>query len=274
MQEGILTVLIGFAALAWIIEFPDKLLTSNHPFLSKAEVEIVKYRIDRDRKDSDVDPMTWGKVGKHLSDWKLWVYAFLFMSSTTPSYAFAYFLPVILKEGMGYSTLISQVMSAPPYIFAVIVAFAVAWWADKTRMRAPFIAGQAVCTIVGLVLTGYAIENNGARYFGAFLGIAGCTGNVPACLAYQSNNIRTNSKRSVGSALQIGFGSIGGIIASTVFRSQDAPRYIPGIWVTIACQFLILILLAITTTFFKRENKKQEQEGKVLEGCEGFRYTI
>lgn len=195
------------------------------------------------------------------------------MSSTTPSYAFAYFLPVILKDGMGYSTLMSQCLSAPPYVFAVIVAFAIAWWADKTRMRGPFIAIQAVVTLVGLVLTGYAVDNNGARYFGAFLGIAGATGNVPACLAYQSNNIRTNSKRSLGSALQIGFGSIGGIIASTVFRQEDAPRYIPGIWVTIGCQFLILVLVGVTTLFFRRENRKQEKEGKVLEGCEGFRYT-
>lgn len=267
-------MVIGFLAYIFIIDFPDKVLTSNHPFLTKAEVEIIKFRIDRDRNDSEADPMTLSKVLKHLSDWKLWCYALMFMSSTTPSYAFAYFLPVILNSGMHYSTLMSQLLSVPPYVFAVSFAFAMAWYSDKTRMRGPFIAFQAIVTIVGLALTGYAVNNNGVRYFGVFLGIAGSTANIPACLAYQSNNIRTNSKRSVGSALQIGFGSIGGIIASTVFRQKDAPRYIPGIWVSIGCQFLMLAIIAVTTSFFKRENRKQREEGKHLEGCEGFQYTI
>ncbi|KAF8464454.1 major facilitator superfamily domain-containing protein [Kalaharituber pfeilii] len=271
--EGIATVIIGILAFFFVIEFPDKVLTSNHPFLTATEVNIVKFRIDRDRKDSEDDPLTWGKVGKHLSDWKLWAFAFLYMCSTMPTYALAYFLPVILQEGLGYSMVMSQLLSAPPYVFAAVAAFALAVWADKAKTRAPFIAGQAIITIVGCALTGWA-TNNGARYFGAFLGAAGSIGNVPACLAYQSNNIRTNSKRSVGSALQVGFGSIGGILASTVYRNADRPRYLPGLWTTVGCQLLILVLLTICTAYFRVQNKKQEKEGKKLENCEGFRYTI
>jgi len=268
-----LTVLIGFAAFAFIIDFPDKVLNSNRPFLTKAEVEIIKFRIDKDRQDSEFDPVTLAKVGKHLADWKLWVYALLLMSCTIPSYAFAFFLPVILNQGMGYSIIISQVLSGPPCILSIFMAFTIAWYSDKTHLRAPFIALQAVITIVGLALTGYAIDNNGVRYFGVLIGFAGAAGNVPTCLAYQSNNIRTDSKRSVGSALQIGLGSIGGIIASTVFRQQDAPRYIPGICVSIGFQILILVLITIMSLFFRSENKKQKEEGRVLEGYEGFRYT-
>lgn len=220
------------------------------------------------------------------------------MCATMPSYAFAYFLPVILQEGMGYTPFMSQVLGAPPSVFAVIVCFALSWWADKLKMRAPFIMGQAVITIVGLVLTGYALENNGVRYFGSFLGVAGAAGNVPAILAYQSNNIRTNSKRAVGSALQVGFGrffphpfeylilrsqiftniiilagSIGGILASTVYRNQDRPQYVPGIWATLGAQFLMLILTGLMTMYFRNQNKNQEKKGKKLENCEGFRYT-
>ncbi|KAF8418451.1 major facilitator superfamily domain-containing protein [Tirmania nivea] len=271
--EGILTVLVGVTAFALMIDFPDKVLNSSHRFLTKAEVEIIKFRIEKDRKDSEADSVTLATLREHLADWKLWIYALLLMCVAVPAYAFAFFLAIILKDGMGYSTLMSQVLSTPPYFFAFIVAFATSWYADKTRLRAPFIVLQVVATIVGLIFIVYAVHNNGARYFGAFLGVAGYAGNVPACLAYQSNNIRTNSKRSVGTALQIGFASIGGIIASTAFRQQDSPRYIPGIWVTIGCQFLILVLVAIMSFHFKRENRKQEEEGKVLEGSEGFRYT-
>lgn len=267
------TVLIGFAAFVFIIDFPDKVLNSNRPFLTKTELEIVKFRIDKDRKDSEADAITWATARKHLTDWTLWMYALLFMSCAMPAYAFAYFLPIILKEGMGYSTQMSQLLSTPPYFAGVIVALAVSRWADKTRLRAPFIAVSTIVTIVGLTLTAYAIQSNGARYLGAFLGITGLAVSVPACLAYQSNNVRTHSKRSVSSALQIGFGSIGGIIASTVFRQEDSPRYMPGIWTSIGFQLLILVIITVMSVYYKSENRKQKEQGKILEGSEGFRYT-
>lgn len=272
--EGLMTIVIAIAAFFLIIDFPDKLLKTKHAFLSVTEIEIIKHRIDRDRKDSEADPLTWAKTGEHLKDWKLWVFAFLFMCTTLPSYAFSYFLPVILKISFGFSTEKAQLLTAPPYVFAVTIAMILATVADKMKMRGPFIAFQAIMTTIGLLVVLYA-KANGARYFGVFLGIAGCSGNVPAILAYQSNNIRTNSKRSVGSALQVGFGAIGGILASTVFREKDAPTYKYGFWATMGSQFLILVLLAISSTYFYIQNKKMREgkRSKPIEGAEGFYYT-
>ena len=125
------------------------------------------------------------------------------------------------------------------------------------------------------MMTAYA-SSNMARYFGLFFGWAGCQGNIPSILAYQSNNIRMQSKRSVGSALQIGFGAIGGIMGSTVFRQQDAPRYVTGLWVTAGLQMLILLLLTGMTLYFIRMNKRVERGtlARPLEGQEGFKFTL
>ena len=95
-------------------------------------------------------------------------------------------------------------------------------------------------------------------------------------LAYHANNIRINSKRSVSSALPIGFGAIGSVFASTVFREKDAPDYRNGFWVAIGCQLLTLLLLAYTTLYFKEKNR-QHKEGtldKFLENHPEFIYTI
>lgn len=105
-------------------------------------------------------------------------------------------------------------LSAPPYVFAAIYTFALAVMSDRLRMRAPFIATSNLVCIVGLAITAYA-GTIGVRYFGCFLTIAGAQSNVPAVLAYSQNNVRMSSKRSVTSALVIGFGGIGGIIASS-----------------------------------------------------------
>ena len=42
------------------------------------------------------------------------------------------------------------------------------------------------------------------------------------------NNLAGHYKRGVGMALQIGIGNFGGAIASNIYRTQDAPRYVLG----------------------------------------------
>ncbi|KAL7276758.1 hypothetical protein RUND412_000256 [Rhizina undulata] len=272
--EGLMTCMISLSAYFLILDFPDKILSKRGgKFLAESDVELIKALIDRDRQDSEADPLTWAKVIKHLSDWKLWIYALLMMCTAVATYGFSYFLPIILR-GMGYTTGMSQILSAPPYVGAIPIAFSLAWAADKAHMRSPFIAFQSIVAIVGLLLTAYH-RNNGVRYFGTFLGIAGCQGNVPAILAYQSNNIRMNSKRAVGSALQVGFGAIGGIFASTVYREVDAPRYLNGLWATIGCQFFILFAIAGMSFYFAAMNRaKREGKIKEIEGNEAFEYTL
>ncbi|KAG0641023.1 major facilitator superfamily domain-containing protein [Tuber brumale] len=272
--EGVITVAVALLAYLVLVDFPDKLLQRRRPFLTDSDVEIIKSRIDRDRDDSQADPLTWSVIGVHLMDWKLWVYALLFMNSAVPAYALAYFTPIILK-GMGYSTGVSQILSSLPYIPAIVVAFFLSWCADLTRLRAPFIAFGCLLVIAGLSITAYA-SSNSVRYFGIFLGLAGAQNNIPAVLAYQSNNIRMNSKRSVGSALQVGFGAIGGVFASTVYRQEDSPKYRNGLWATMGCQFLTLLLLACMTVYFKKKNRQHKEEtlDKPIENHPAFTYTI
>jgi MFS family permease len=178
-------------------------------------------------------------------------------------------------QSFGYGAGVSNLLAAPPVITAVISALIFAHLGDKYRLRAPFIAIQGIMVIIGLMITAYH-KKFSLRYFGIFLGQAGCQGNIPATLAYHSNNIRRQSKRAVASALQIGFGAIGGIVASTTFREKDAPKYLVGFWVTASLQFTILIILGVMTPYFYLQNKK-ESEGRLeepIEGQPGFRYTL
>ncbi|PGH36883.1 hypothetical protein GX50_00341 [[Emmonsia] crescens] len=270
--EGLITQVVAIGSWFLIIDFPDKAQATG--FLTEQEAEFIKNRIEKDRSDAVSDPLTWARCGEHLKDLKLWAFALMFMSTTMPAYALAYFSPTII-QGLGYSGGIANLLSAPPVVFAVICAYSFALLGDKYRLRSPIIATQCIIGIVGLMITAYHPEP-GVRYFGIFLGTAGCQGNIPAILAYQSNNIRMQSKRSVGSALQIGFGAIGGIIASTTFREIDAPKYVPGLWTTTGLQFFILALLACTTFHFQRRNKQVDAgtATKPIEGLVGFKYTL
>jgi hypothetical protein len=71
----------------------------------------------------------------------------------------------------------------------------------------------------------------------------------------------------------ISAGALGGVCGSTIFRRQDAPRYLPGMWATVAMQMVYMCIVAGLSFHFKRQNRKADQDGKVLEGVEGFRYA-
>lgn len=124
-------------------------------------------------------------------DAKVWGFAALFGLTTTVTYAIAYFLPIILKDGMGFSTAEAQCLISPPYVAAAIWMFTCAYFGDKYRIRAPFIIFNAVLGIVGLALLGFT-ENNGSRYLGVFFATISANSNIPCILTYQANNSKFN----------------------------------------------------------------------------------
>ncbi|OGE47299.1 hypothetical protein PENARI_c051G11455 [Penicillium arizonense] len=154
-------------------------------------------------------------------------------SLNTVTYAIAYFLPIILRDNMGFSVIASQCLTAPPYAFAGILMVVTSWIGDKYHMRAPILIFNSLVTLVGLPIMGFA-NTPAVRLFGVFLTTGGAQANIPACMAYQANNIRGQWTRAFASATLVGFGGIGAIAGSLIFRSQDAPAYIPGIWAAIA----------------------------------------
>ena len=68
-------------------------------------------------------------------------------------------------------------------------------------------------------------------------------------------------------------GGSGGVTGSMVFRSQDAPNYLPGIITCICCNVLIIIIVSILSVYFRICNRKADQGKLIIEGLEGFRYT-
>lgn len=150
-------------------------------------------------------------------DWKVWGYALIFFGTTTITYALAYFLPIILRVNMGFSIAAAQCLVAPPYVFGALIMYGTGYFGDRLRVRGPVIAFNMLLCIIGLPIMGFA-SNSGVRYFGVFLVTAGANANVPATMSYQANNIRGQWKRAFTSASLVGFGGIGGIAGSLVFR--------------------------------------------------------
>jgi MFS family permease len=273
IMEGIITCLVAVAGYFALVNFPDS-PKRNWKFLNDRETALIIARVNKDRGDAVAEKFAWKPFLGAALDLKIWGFAWIFGMTTTVTYALAYFMPIILRNGMGFSIGASQCLVAPPYFCAGLLMYATGWAGDKYHIRGPLIILNSIICLVGIPLIGW-VDNVGVRYFGVFLVAMGANSNVPATMAYQANNIRGHWKRAFCSATLVGFGGVGGIIGSLVFREQDVPHYRPGLWACIASQ-LIIILIVIALSFkFRADNKASERGELEIEGSEtGFKYTI
>lgn len=91
--------------------------------------------------------------------------------------------------------------------------------------------------------------------------------------AYQANNICGQWKRATVAAAITASNGLGGIAGSFIVRSQEAPRYITAIWVSIGSHIVIIGIAMGFSVYFWYANDKQKKGKIVLEETEGFKYT-
>ena len=136
-----------------IVDFPEKAQTAkglfNLHFLSNDEAAFVVARIEKDRHDAIPEEFHWVSYLKGAADLKVWGFAALFMLTTTNTYAIAYFLPIILNEGMGFNVAASECLISPPYVAAAIVMYTFAGAGDKYHIRSPFIIVNGCLALIG-----------------------------------------------------------------------------------------------------------------------------
>jgi len=159
---------------------------------------------------------------------------------------------------MGFSAQAAQVRTIPIYVTATILSLLVAVLTDRLRHRFGF-------CMLGIVLAsvGYALLLNyhlvvGVRYFALFLVVNGGFLSQPVAIVWLANNMAGHYKRSVGTAYQVAFGNLGGIIASNIYISNDSPFYKVGYGVSLG--LLWVSASACAALFFgaRRENRKRD----------------
>lgn len=272
IMEGVITFAIAMVAFWVLVDFPDK-ATKSFKFLNTEEVEYVVACIEDDRKDVIPEPFSWRDYLSNALDVKIWMYSSLFLLSALPTYGLTYFLPIILQKGLGYSVAKAQCLTAPPQIASGIVMFVESQLGDRYQIRGLWIAINVVLVLIGAPIVGF-VKTPGIRLFGVFLASMGAYPQIPAIITYQTTNIRGQWRRAFCSASLVGGSGVGAIAGSLVFRSQDAPSYVPGLIALMVANSLILLVVVILTLSMRRDNKLADNGKKVIEGLDSFRYTL
>lgn len=155
------------------------------------------------------------------------------------------YLPTIL-EGMGYTSLRAQGLSACPYLTAYVACVCASFLSDKARTRGLFViffccAGAAGYTILATVHVGSV----GVRYFATFLVCAGVFPAVALTFTWVTDNQGSASKRGAGLVIFGMVGQCGPILGARLFPKSDGPLYSRGMWVCAGILFSVALIALV-----------------------------
>lgn len=252
--EGGLTVFVSFFFYFLLPDFPEET-----KWLTPEEKVYVSARLQADQGRSSVErSITIKDVGNIFKDYKVILGGFMYFGLIVPAYGYAYFAPGILQT-YGYSAVQTQLHSVPPWAVSFGFSMCIAFLSDKTRHRFAFAIGAICVAIVGFGILIAVHDNTKLQYAALFLVASGAYTAMPIIVCWFNMNLGGHHRRSIGSAWQVGFGNIGGIIAVFAFLKKDAPKYIPGYSICIAFTIVSIIACVLYGFACWRENKKRDE---------------
>lgn len=274
IMEGVITCAVALFAVLFIIKFPDQEKANpSWKFLAPHEIDSIIARLNADRGDVEAEQFSWARFLEAGKDVYIYGFALILLFVTTVAYGFAFTLPIILSTKLRFSMAMSQCLGAPPYAASGVLMYGAAWFSDKYQTRGPVLVFLCLVSLIGVPIMGF-VENPWGQYVGVFISVAGTNSAIPAVMAYQANNIRGQWRRAFCSATLTGIGGIGGIAGALIFRTEDSPNYVPGFAACMACNVLIIMIVAVMTWYFRRCNAQADRGERVLLDDPTFRFTI
>ncbi|QRW07735.1 major facilitator superfamily transporter [Ceratobasidium sp. AG-Ba] len=254
-ESGAITIAIGFLAM-WIL--PD--YPHNTRWIRGTQRRLAQARLSEDAAEADEDganDSAFSGLMMALKDPKVPIFAVLACSQLL-GLSFVNFFPT-LTATLGYSTTVSLLLAAPPWIFAAIVCLLNARHADWTGERFFHIAGWWWVVILAYIIA-LSTMNTAGRYVSMFLMASGYAG-FALTLVWVSNAIpRPPAKRAAAIGIVNGFGNIGNLIGSFAWKAQWSPKYHQSMIIGIAALALASTMAFVVRTILVRANKRMDQQ--------------
>jgi MFS family permease len=280
--EGVITVVIACTAFFII---PDMPRTTK--WLTEEERQLATYRLIEDVGEDDwtssESQSFFHGLKLALLDIKTWILMIMGLAIVS-SASVTNFFPTIVKT-LGYSNVKTLLLTAPPYVLAVITTYANAWHADRTGERFYHIA-LPLCVGVAAFILCAATHSTAPRYVAMMLMVPGVYTGYVVSLAWISNSLpRPAAKRAAALAFINAISNTSSIYASYMYPQPKTgqPNLTVPLSVDCATAALAIIMAALMKMVLVRLNKKLER-GEHVEGAinavpgvaqeHGFRFLV
>ncbi|KAJ5811677.1 hypothetical protein N7474_007978 [Penicillium riverlandense] len=256
--EGALTTVFGISSWFFLPHSPE-----TASFLIAEEREAASQRMILDfhahaRHDySRENRFNWHWVRIGILDPNTLLNALGYLAIIIPIYSFAFFLPTIINT-LGYSPLISQLLTVPPNMAGFMTVLLLAALSDKVNIRGPLLIGGCLLAIIGYVMLLVGKEPT-TRYGGTFFVAAGIYPCSPITLGWLANQITPHYARATAGGFQIAVANLAAFVATFAYLPQDAPEFRLGNFINIGALILAIITTGVNIAYIKWENGKRER---------------
>jgi MFS family permease len=234
--EGVITIFIALCSYLILPNFPR-----TTTWLTEEERQLAVWRLEEDVGEDDwVDSQHQSfKHGLKLafSDVKTYVLMFLLFGLVAAGTVTNFFPTVVAT--LNYSDIDSLLLTAPPYVLAVITTYLNSWHADRTGERFLHIVCPLFFAVLAYILAA-ATTKTGPRYFAMMLMPAGVYSGYVVALAWISNSLpRPPAKRAAALAFINAISNTSSIYASYMYETSMG-EYLP-----------VIDILSLADTYFR-----------------------
>ncbi|KAF2792887.1 MFS general substrate transporter [Melanomma pulvis-pyrius CBS 109.77] len=254
--EGAMTVLVAVIAFFWLPSSP-----TTAWFLTDAERTAATQRTLRDSSSSSHSNFSIKECFQSWSNWKFIPWCIISFTYPVAFSTTSNFLPQIVQR-LGYSVVKTNLWTVAPNAVGFVVLLCVTKSSDYFRERTFHIVGSLCLSLIGLIVlaTIDVLHNKAVAYFACFLLAGGAY--IPSCLVHSwhnNNNLNENS-RAATTGLLVGLGNLGGILSAATFRTEYAPKYVPTLAATAACNVVCIATTLCLGIWMKMENRSRDRQ--------------
>ena len=172
---------------------------------------------------------------------------------------------------MGYTSLQSQALSAPPHLIAFLTVLLTAYLSDLTQTRSPFIIFHTLLASAGyalMAIAGALKASAHLRYAGVYPATMGFFSAITIIITWTLNNQHSSTGKGTGLAVLNYVGQLGPLVGVNLYPDRDEPFYVPGMSTCAAFMAAVAVLALILRVVLSRQNRKIASEGKLDDGAD------
>ena len=246
---GSITTLMGFVYFFFL---PDK-NNSKWFRLTEEEKAIVQ---DRARDNAVVPTLeiNYNHIKEALKEPRFYCYCLISLFIELQNGALTIFSGIIIRD-LGFSNFNAVLLTIPSGVFSFLLTYFATSLSKRTGEIIYIAMGTCCLSLIGLTCLA-AIPTGGVKLLGLYLSW-GATITYTLMQASISSNVSGYTKKIFYTSGNLIFYTVGNFIGPLLLRSQDSPRYLPGMGVYIAANILVLLLFSYIRYSYVMANKKR-----------------
>ncbi|BCS17197.1 uncharacterized protein APUU_10025S [Aspergillus puulaauensis] len=219
--EGAATLLFRLLTWIWLPHSPQ-----TSPFFNEEERKVAQDRLVQASGGPESEPAEsetgfhwhWVKIG--ILEGNTILASLAWLAIIVPLYSYAFFLPTIINA-LGYSTLVSQLLSVPPNFAGFLMVLAFAALSDRIKIKGPLIIGCCLLSLIGYIIL-IVCDKAQVKYGGTFFIAAGVYPCTPLFLGWTTSQIKPLQARAIAGGFQVSVGNMAAFIATFSYLPKDA----------------------------------------------------